>query len=583
MADVSTTVELSGPSPSKTRTRLPQFVVAPQIETEKESFPITPADIRHGEIVAVLQNLVKALDEGYKPPAEITQSFFCRVLGEIKDPSLIPWPSSSEGTPNPNLTQIEQFKYDPEGKYHYDTFYWVLPETSATFPNGLIEFDEDDPVVPVAIKLIQQTQDSPDRAKIFETIIEMSAFHYSCSNRFWPEINKLIHKEPEQAMLAPIMFDYLSRHPDEFPPIEESFLDIPYELYNELWLGEGRDLINPAISSYLSHLPNEGILQLASLDEERIKAVLGKVLEYGNFPDILTKIFTLSGIETTPPEVKKNLVILGKRILGLPQDEAIPFHTSLQKVYGQFDIGVYEVNDKVTDSEMRMIQRILSKMPRLRGRPLQRGIFYDEACGVGRIALHLAQFGQPELNRLGITEIIGVDLLPAHIAKAEAADATKTVDFRVGSWNETGLPPESVTMVVALGRDYHHAGDEKEFIQIAQEKLRIMENGAVWLFDMANPNFGPYLENRRHLLRVLKDHGYPVEKLGSNEDQQLLQVDKIVDSPDGINFFLRWTPQPNVIRDILQKMGFEVKILTRESIPGLEGSQNVYFQIRKPR
>lgn len=264
-------------------------------------------------------------------------------------------------------------------------------------------------------------------------------------------------------------------------------------------------------------------------------------------------------------QAKARLERIGKTILGFSPNDQKPFHLCLESVYQKLDFENYRINKELQEQELRRVEDLIKEIP-IDGKVL------DLACGTGRIALGLADNG--------VTEVVGIDISPTNIAKAKDKDPQGKVEFREGDWKSIPLPDKSVKLILLLGRSFHHLRGREELGLFLDEAARLLPPGGELLLDMADPNIGAYLENRQKTLETANR----LAALGRDPKKSLLKledIDWVVDSPDGINYYDRWTPNLSVIKEKDVFRNFEFSFYDFTEIPDGKGSQNVYIRAKR--
>jgi SAM-dependent methyltransferase len=143
---------------------------------------------------------------------------------------------------------------------------------------------------------------------------------------------------------------------------------------------------------------------------------------------------------------------------------------------------------------MRDLDRVLDGLVRRDG--LQQGALLDLGCGMGALANHIG-------DRLGLTELIGVDLDANRLKTAEARGVRPLLlDLNEDS---LPLPASSVRVVTCFGLLAYLT----LYDNVLSEASRVLEDGG-WLL-VSMPNLGSYA-NRISLLLGYQPHGVAVSR-----------------------------------------------------------------------
>lgn len=527
-------------------------------EPQQKAFLVSVDAIRRGERLRIIQETVKALDEGWEPSLRAAQALLSRGVSDLQygyifvngQPPVIPWPESVAHEQSPAISKRAlPFKNDWQ--------YVVPPGASKTFPGGLSDFEDADAMQKIAFTVLARLKPADQPVALNWALDLLGKV---------PELNSLDYvmnligvavDSPLRIELFQQINSYILHHIEQYH----------YVIYESGAYQESAvdDLVFDIGFYHPSHEPFIHAV-VRETDDEHARKLLGMFIDRSSYPIAINAI--RQAIRSTDAVGEKNrLERLGKILLGFSPDDSRPFYLCLNDLYKAIDFEHYPVNEAITQEEVEFIwNQILARKPG--------GDFtiFEDGAGTGRISNALAL----KMAEKNIGQIIGIDESEHNIAKARVADVTGRVDYRVRMWDNTGLPDESVDFVIGVGRDYPHDEKDTNFWRTAEEKFRVMKTGAAWLFDFPDPNKGRYKENRKRYMKFLKNMGIPVEKLGDPEEA-LNQIEYVVDGATNTDLYNRWVPQFKKVIGILERVGFNVSIMRRTPIPYSEEDENVYF------
>lgn len=520
--------------------------------SESEVAPVfpTPAEIRgtYGDILE--KKLVRLLDVGQTPSVETAKWLISRMVFDSDSTLPVLWPDTT--------TQPRQMVIDSRDLAMGNDFDVIAKGVSTTFPEGINDSSTDfGAIVPITFKILERLEPH-GQEEAFKWMLELidSIPADDMQDFMEASITGLISGSQVGDILAYDLIDYLYERREEiFKYGKVSYADESGlgQLAYMAGIFEPRFLVRG-----LGHEP----------DEQKRLELLGLAFSLSEKPAEL-----IQGIrdEVNEPRIdeiaKSRLESAGKVAIGFSPDDPRPFHTCLESVYENANFENYEVNKKITTSEVALIQQVLGECS------LKDGIILDLACGTGRISIALS-IANPELS------IVGVDISETNLAKARGLDSNHKIDYRTGDWKTIPFPDKSARLVILLGRSIQHSNPE-EVLQIVDEISRLLPSGGELLVDVGNPNLGDYLENRKISFET-------ATRLGAKDRQtgeplhHLEQVDWIVDSPNGIDYYTRWSPQIHTVQEKLSASGkFEVSVYHVAEIPDGHESQNVYLLAKR--
>jgi len=263
-------------------------------------------------------------------------------------------------------------------------------------------------------------------------------------------------------------------------------------------------------------------------------------------------------IETSPTNLNhlERLQKIMYRLLGTSKDK--PLHMNLESVYQSINFDEYPKNQEAQAQEENILHETFNN---------GQGTIVSLAQGTGRF-LEL-------YKQLGYSNIIGIDISSTNLqtASEKPISQDQSVNLIQGDWEQIPLANESVDALECIGRNLPHTEDPYKLGLVIKELNRICKPGATILVDFPNPEIGQYkqaVESTRSRLREFNVPEYHIEKTWS-----------IVDSPDGQNYYNRFTPPPKDIIKLFQQEGFELISQTTKSIPNMPEDQNIYFAFNK--
>lgn len=485
---------------------------------------------------ALIERVVRLLDDEQKPSLEAVEALISR---------------SAQGSGG--LDNGDEFKQVSLTEA-ISSYGENIAVGSKTFPEGIADYDDFDGLARVTFAAMERLE-LEDQVKALNSFLNLiddfdpsDIMEYTGS-----ALIEFVYKSPSRELLGNQLLNHLYDREDE---LKYNFVN------NEI--NSSLDSLAWKVGSFFPELLVGGLRD--ERDEAKALQLFGLAATLSREQTVLLQsIRNVIGNLETDEEAKTRLERIGKRALGFSPDDARPFHLCLESVYGSVKFEDYEINRKVQEKELKMVGEVIA------ARPLKEGIILDLACGTGRIANGLAQ-----KDKEGKLKIVGIDISESQIKKAQDLDSTGRVEYKVGNWLKTELPDNSVSFVCLLGRSIQHA-TRGEFHWIIQEMTRLLPVGGQILMDLGDPNVGAYLENRQKSLATAvrigakdRDTGEPLHRLE--------QIDWVVDSPDGVNYYDRWAPQIHEIMEDLRFWGnFEVSVYQVSEIPDGKGSQNIYL------
>lgn len=383
--------------------------------------------------------------------------------------------------------------------------------------------------------------------------------------------------------------DHVS-HPEAFTYREyedQDTFDEDEELYHQID-DDGSELRERSIDDFAEVFIDE--LTLFSFHREHLIEALCTIdtedmytflREFSSLPryyaEFLGIIRTLI-IRTPNSPLRDRLEHLGKLLIGFKENDPRPFHTLLSDVYEAVDFSEYEGYRSTEKTDVRLITDLAQEAGE--------GTIVDLGCGTGRLMHQLAQ--SPHVIKAG-TRIIGVDIDEPSIATAQQAGEALQLD-RVestqGSFLEIAdvLEPQSVSALYALGRTVSHVDGPQEFIRLIHNVHTVLKDGGVWLFDTPHPERGKIKEHREMIGRIQESFRQALSAYENTEKGAAFQVDYVVDSPDGVNFYSRYVPQIQAFLSQLRMCGFDAEVVTTSPLHGPsynEDDESVYIRAVK--
>lgn len=517
--------------------------------TVKQTYSLSRKDL--------IKRTVQEIDLGLPPSPEIVKGLFSRAVLDLytvdNAPFPVPWPGEKKEK-NVILFPVKQLADESHPKK-----FILEPGASQTFPHGLkdIDFKENDysdnALFPAIFE--QFSRLNPEEQKeVFAWLIHLYKKNSLRMNTlFWFSYFENLHESKAEKTLNQFLLDYISSH-------KKDFLYLPQEDFSK-----PRN-INSLIEAWLISDPEGMILEITEQDDiQNQRLFLGMCVNSISYPKTINTIRELIEKATLDPKKKEGLEKLGKILLGLNPESEILFHTNLRSIYRELCFENYPPNLEATEGEIDMLKTILEGIPTT-------STILDLGTGTGRIALALKKEGI-------LNPVVGIDISRANLLKAKQSDSSQEASLVEADWLKTPFKGESLGLVVSLGRCLCHTENYINFIKVLEEVHRILEKGGVFVFDMPNPERGEYLRNRQRYFELLKNLGVPVEELDAQE--VFRQIEYVVDSADGLNFYNRFVPQERYIVQTLERCGFEAEIIDRQPISGSQDSETIYFKAVK--
>lgn len=270
-----------------------------------------------------------------------------------------------------------------------------------------------------------------------------------------------------------------------------------------------------------------------------------------------------------------------KRVLGfwgVVADNDAPVHTSLDQLYESIKFEEYKVSLDTAEPRRRMLVELMDSL----GIPKSARLL-DLGSGTGWMtnALRESKYSQT----------YGIDYSRRHIQVAREAYGNY---YAQGDWyklaeevRSSETLPDQMDVILSMGRSLPHTEDEEHFLQVLDQVRGTLDEDGLFVFDMPDSEVGSYQANVQAYRRVLEGFGYTPEELA---DTWI-----VVDSPDGKNFFNRYTPPMSVVKELLTARGFELLELNvegavegeqgiiREELPNGKGDANIVYACRKKK
>jgi SAM-dependent methyltransferase len=434
----------------------------------------------------------------------------------------------------------------------------LRPGQLSQYPEGISDVDDEDGLLQVMFDAFAKSADSQAAGAVENALKLYDAIPTTGDGTFSLGLLRACAHSPQASALYDPICTYLNEHEAEYGYcLSQGNYDstlVRQLLWNMSFIDD--EVMDPLINALLSRHDEEAqkkVLRMVT-DELGIAPVINGVRRYVEHQQSI-------GDNVAQQQAEK----MGRWLLGL-RDSSLPFHTALEAVYQNIRFENYRPN---VEAQMRDETLLTAEIRRLTD---MEGAIVDLGCGTGRLSNRLSE--------LGYTHVVGLDNSGVQIAKAKEGDTSGDVTYVQASWKKTGLPEDSAKIIYALGRSLPHTERSSDFAKVSREVSRVLQTGGEFFFDMPNPDKGSYLENRRQYLENLRAIGTPVDEAARDIDPLSL-VDIVIDSPDGINFYNRYTPSIDTIVSMLRSAGFEVEEAARARITDQDEAETIYFRATK--
>lgn len=223
-------------------------------------------------------------------------------------------------------------------------------------------------------------------------------------------------------------------------------------------------------------------------------------------------------------------------------------------IYERINFSEYKPNEETITYEVDLLKEQCPGNTRV----------LDVACGTGR---HLTG-----LDGQGGREVVGVDLVPKHIAAIKEASSESTVV--VGSWFSLPFPDNSFDSAYCLGRSFMHNTTLPDAVACLQEMNRVTTDTGVVIMDLPDTTVGEYKKARERTEKIAKQRGISKFLPGL-----------IMDSPDLTHYFDRYAPSDRAFVRIAQFAGWYADKVATKTYNGVSGEtdKNNYWKLTKMR
>ncbi len=570
---------------TKVQTKLNELVDIPKTPTIEQ--------ILCADRYAVVQHLVGLLDAHANIPPDLTEAAISRMfLDSILDlehfvgdehamKAKIEAAESAAYSgirihEAPKLSRVARYEKEGDNIGNWDedkeSISAISAGTSATFPKGLWDngsernFDALGKVVFTIIKRAPlQVQErlirtigeklktvpiDPDRSEeVFEELFG------------WISADGLLDYDATKKLYAQF-FSTILEDPDvyEYGQIEGNLLNDMFDFAMRWKRPIGRELLR-----YAGNIGDENIQRRCA----------GIVADQYGYAFALNTVRTL--VENALPEDKTKLERFGKILLNFPPDDPRPFHTQLSQVYAVCKFDDYDANQHAQIFDERLLEDVIRSLGK------DAPIVVDLGSGTGRLSNAIAARTS--------AQVIGLELSQDNIrvAQQEAEKATlgEQVEYILSDWNQQGtLGERKADLLYCLGRSLPHAQTRDELIRILENVSTMLAVGGTFVFDVPDPNRGNIFLRRQEVAELMRKLQVPVDQVPLPEDpsRTMPDIDVIIDSPDGENFYNRRVPQLADLEDLLFRQGFTFEVIAREPIRGAGYSaddRNVYIRAKK--
>jgi len=300
-----------------------------------------------------------------------------------------------------------------------------------------------------------------------------------------------------------------------------------------------------------------GYLSSQDIQEDESKFVLRNIIHTIGLPNLLNlcrELLTEYKKEGQDKKYQRLENILRNLLL---LDSSKEVFRELGDLYDVIDFDKYPVTDKTIESRVNWLNSYLQENGVGREKSWK---IVDVGCGTGDTVARLAESGYENIE--------GIDPVEKHIQTAQEKLQDGTEErFKVGDWKNLPYDDESLDVVMCMGRSLTHTEDWGELYRVFREFRRVLKKDGLLIIDMPDPNSPGYKEYMEYYakLAVKLDLG------ASNPEYQWY----IVDSPDEEHFYNRYTPEFEVIKKMLNMVGFSNAEIERVTvIPNEKGSQN---------
>lgn len=568
-------------------------------ELEKQTgSPLTPAHIRYADRTVVVRKAVQQLDAGQPFDVSSAQALVARYFQDLSagreyhdgyEPEII-WPKESE-LPDEAKRELtnesaQAFVELKKQRQNIGTDP-ILKGESEIFPEGIYDIDDWDAIEAVMYAAFCTLPEEKHIDVLKSLLDNLEATHGDGLDTIMPMIN-FIRESPQSSDLYRVLLQHVAKslsHPPRFGDIYHDN-DLDYVGIREL--GDLRLEINP--DEHMWDDPAHDIMwdlalfdfssepffrALVRLEDEQMRQIVGEYIKQkGGYAETLNALRQHMASGNLEDGERKAFDKLGRVLLGFEPEDARSFHDCLEDVYKSADFSDYEgyASTEAIDREILLRE----------AQGIEAGRILDIGSGGGRLAIFLAQETGHKVTGIDISE---EEVLKAHIA-AEAAQVGNTVDFRHGDMHTLQVESDSIHLAYTLGRTLTHDETESTLRESISEAWRVLEFGGEWILDLPHPNKGNMLALRQRSARVCASFGLEVSVV-DNPDQpgtKMPEIDVVVDSPDGKNFYNRRVPQLDRVQKLLEDQGFEVEILKEAHLEGpsyTSEDRNVYIRARK--
>jgi len=536
-------------------TSLPQKVEAQSPEWPYPIYPLNPSDVRFGDRVTIVRNVVHMLDQGDKPDLNLVESLLSRVITDERTTYVLSddnksreviWPDSEIQTMSSNfpLDSTQWYGADKEIQQKHlrenhedDTIDHPVPKNlSKMYPDGIHDFDDYDALRLVTLELARRLPES-EQIQCAKWAIRLIDF-LADPDDFIPQVLGFVSDMKQSGEVFKDILEYVLDEVQDYKGSEIAWRLAVFDKYRE---------------DSIVALTLEG-------DDTRTRDILGVLINENNYADTIN---TVQKILRHPPENLDTYRVerIGRMLLGLdPDDKNKPFFTAAYELYQKFNLDKYGYLEKELPQDLTIIREVLGQIS-------EGGSIVELGSGTGRVTNALA-LERPE-------KIIGVEVLPEYIKAAQQRDTTHKVEYRQGDWRNTDLPDGSAKLVMSLARSLM-AADEKELQQVILEARRLCGKNGKMLFSYGNPNSEKYKKDKLTYLDILKKlHTERYEN--ASLEKVVDELDVIVSSSDGIHWVNRYAYSEEKLKRLFQNCGMDLSVIKEAPILGLEGASSYYY------
>jgi 2-polyprenyl-3-methyl-5-hydroxy-6-metoxy-1,4-benzoquinol methylase len=254
---------------------------------------------------------------------------------------------------------------------------------------------------------------------------------------------------------------------------------------------------------------------------------------------------------------------IGKKLLDIPQHATL--YLNLVDLYNNIDFSKYPVTERTIDDRIQWLSNSLPEW--ITDKDPSKIDLCDVGSGDGKQVVGLLQNG--------FIHAKGVDIVQKHVDEAnlDANRAGYGSPFEQATWTDLPYDDGSLDVITCLGRSLTHAEDAGNLYAIFTHFRSKLRQGGKLVIDFPDTTSEGYSKelkkSRRNLAtRFALPPSYAENYWYIVDSPDVMSVDDIADGRDTrINFYNRFTPSFEVIRDLLVAAGFaDVKIARRSPV-----------------